>query len=670
MKALIKIILGLLLLVVLLVGGAAVALMTVDPNAYKGQLSSAVKEATGRDLSIGGDISVAFYPVLGFKAAGLEIGNPEGFSGNDFVKAGEVQAGVNIMPLLKKKIEITTVRLVEPQITVIKNADGKTNLEMPKKDVAAKAETPKLDMSVEGIEVSKAKVIYIDKATGKTTTINPLNLKIPSYASGRDIDVVLDMVVQNSAPAKPMKFDLSATVKPDLGKGEFTLRNARANIDMGGAKASVTAGVIVNTKSEEIRISNLETDWQDTSIKGNATVKGFKEPAVTFDVSSPSVDLDALMPKKPGQAKDNNKQLLPVDVLRKLSLDGKVAIGSLKTAGLTLTNVSVPVKAKGGIINLNPLTLNMYDGALSSHIQIDARNNAPAFSLKGDLKALEMGKLLTAKMGQDYLTGVTNVAFDLNSRGNTMNALNSHSGGEISFDFGKGYINKWQLSRLLNQAIAYFETGKLDQAADDKVYFTSLDGTFSGQGGVFRNDNLVLIGPKSHALGSGSVNLGVQTVDYVVRVGGGDNPEKFAKKKHLPVRMTGPFSKPSYSIDMQALIQDVAGEKIEEKKQELMDGLFKKLDKKMNKTTEPTAAAPEAGTVTETTPAPAIENAPVPVEAAPTAEPAPAAVTPDAAPAEPVPAETPAAEAPENTPAEAVPAETAPAEVAPDAAAP
>lgn len=593
MKTLIKIIFGLVLLAVLLVGGAVAVLLTVDPNSYKTQISAAAQQATGRDLNIAGDISVVFYPVLGFKAAGLEMGNTPDFTEKDFIKAGEVQAGVKIMPLLSKKVEITTVRLVEPQITVIKKADGTNNLAMPRKDAAAKAETPQLDISVEGIDISKAKVTYIDKATGKTTVINPLNLKIPRYARGRDIDVALDMVVQNPAPARPMSFDVKTTVKPDLNKGEFTFRNLKANADLGGAKASATAGIVVNTRTEEIKVTDLVTGWQGTDLNGSVTVKGFKNPAVTFDMSSPSVDLDALMPKNPNAPQDRNKTLLPVDLLRTLTLDGKAGIGTLKTAGLTMTNVKFDVNARNGLLKIDPLTLNMYDGTLTTAVQIDARSGNPSYTLKGGLKGMEVGKLLVAKMGQDYLTGVSNIDFDLNTRGNTMNAINAAAGGQIKFDFGKGYINKWQLSKLMNQAIAYFETGKLDPNASDKVYFTSLDAAFNGQNGVFRNDNLVLIGPKSHALGNGSVNLANQSVDYTVRVGGGDDPEKFGKKKHLPVRMTGPFSKPSYSIDMQALIQDVAGEKIEEKKQEVMDKLFERLDKKAGKGGEPAAPAAE-----------------------------------------------------------------------------
>ncbi len=613
-----KIILGLVVLIVLVVGGAAVALLTIDPNSYKGQISSAVKEATGRDFSISGDINVLFYPVLGFNVAGLEMGSPAGFS-DGFVKASEAQAGVKLIPLLQRKIEITTIRLVEPQITIVKAADGKTNLEFPKKEDVAKAETRKLDISVDGIEVSKAKVTYIDKVTGKTTIIDALNLKMPGYAAGRDIDVSFDMVLNNPAPAKPMKLDVHATMKADPDKGRFSFRKLKSNVDLGGAVATVMADVDLNTKAQEIKVAGLEAIWQGTNLKGKADIKGFAKPSVTFDLSSPSVDLDALKPKATGAP--SNKPLLPVALLRTLTLDGQINIASLKAAGLDFTNLKTKISAQNGILKADPLTLNMYDGVLTSQLQIDARNATPAFILSGGLKDVEVGKFLTAKMGQDYLTGIANVNFDLNARGNSMNALNKSAGGPVVFDFGKGYINKWQLSKLMNQAITYFETGQVDPNASDKIYFTSLQGTFTGRNGVFSNDNLQMIAPKSHALGAGSVNLGSQSVDYTVRVGGGDNPEKFAKKKHVPIRIVGPLKKPSYKLDMQALIQDLAGEKIEEKKQELMEGLFKKLDKKKGKTeTSPVEApapevAPEAAT--ETTPESATPVAP---EAAPAEE--------------------------------------------------
>lgn len=585
MKTLIKIISGLVLLVLLLVGAAVVALFTLNPNDYKPQIARAVQQATNRELTIAGDMSVAYYPVLGFTAANITLGNTPDFAEKDFIKAGEVQVGVKLLPLLSRKVEITSVRLIEPQITVIKRADGRNNLAMPDrppgKGNVPQARTEDLEISVEGIEIAKARVTYIDKTTGATTFIDPLNLKIPRYAQGRAVDVALSMAITGKAGAKPTKLDVNTTVKPDLKNATYSLQNLKADIDLGGTKASATAAVMVDARAEQISVTKLAALWQGTEVTGNATIKGFKNPHVRFDLASSGVNLEALFPANPAAKADKNKPLLPLDLLRALTLEGAVKIGTLQAAGLRMSDVKFDVDADKGLLKINPLRLNMYDGTLSTIVQIDARGNSPAYNLNGTLKGLAVGKLLVAKMGEDYVTGISDVTFDLNSRGNTMNALSGNAGGMINFDFGKGYINKWQLSRLMNQAISYFENGQLDQNASDKIYFTSLDATFNGTNGVFRNDDLVLIGPKSHALGAGSVDLGAQRVDYVVKVGSGDNPEKFAKKKHLPVRMSGPFAKPSYAIDMQTLIEDVAGEKIEEKKQEVMQKLFESLDKKM-----------------------------------------------------------------------------------------
>ena len=455
MKLLLKVIFGLGLLAVLLVGSAVVALLTIDPNNYKGQISSAVKQATGRDFSIAGDIDVLFYPVLGFKAAGLEMGNPSGFSEKNFINADEVQAGLKIIPLLRRKIEVTTVRLMAPNITVIKGKDGKTNLAFPKKEAVANAETAKLNISIEGIEVSKAKVTYIDKVTGKTTIIDALNLKMPGYAAGRDIPVSFDVVLNNPAPAKPMIFDLNATMKADPDKGQFTFRNLKSNVDLGGARAAITAHINLNIKTQNIGISDLEADWQGTAVKGKADIKNFAKPDVTFDLSSPSVDVDVLFPKKTGQA-NGHKQLLPAALLRTVTLKGAVSVGALKADGLLYNDLRINVNGRDGIVNADPLTFAMYDGAMTSRLQIDTRNAAPAFSFSGSLQGVEVGKLLMARMGQDYLTGVANVNFDLNARGNSVSALNKSAGGQVAFDFGKGYINKWHLSKLMNQAITYF----------------------------------------------------------------------------------------------------------------------------------------------------------------------------------------------------------------------
>ena len=49
-------------LVVLLIVAALVAPSFVDVNRYKPEITAAVKQATGRDLTIGGDIELTILP--------------------------------------------------------------------------------------------------------------------------------------------------------------------------------------------------------------------------------------------------------------------------------------------------------------------------------------------------------------------------------------------------------------------------------------------------------------------------------------------------------------------------------------------------------------------------------------------------------------------------------
>ncbi|NCC05091.1 MAG: AsmA family protein, partial [Proteobacteria bacterium] len=71
------------LLGLILLGGilAGVLLMTVDPNDFKPQIINAVRDNTGRELTISGNLGLEFFPYLSVSISDLELGNSEGFIG-------------------------------------------------------------------------------------------------------------------------------------------------------------------------------------------------------------------------------------------------------------------------------------------------------------------------------------------------------------------------------------------------------------------------------------------------------------------------------------------------------------------------------------------------------------------------------------------------------------
>ena len=90
---------------------------------------------------------------------------------------------------------------------------------------------------------------------------------------------------------------------------------------------------------------------------------------------SDEIDLDKILPASDSAAAEeqpaasagsgDDKIELPTDTLRSLNIDGSLNVGTFRASGLTMTDVSATVLGKGGVINLSPLTMNLYDGTYS-----------------------------------------------------------------------------------------------------------------------------------------------------------------------------------------------------------------------------------------------------------------------------------------------------------------
>ncbi|MFP6745444.1 MAG: AsmA family protein, partial [Alphaproteobacteria bacterium] len=89
MKTFAYIVSGVLALLILVV---VVAPFLLDLNDYKGDIAAAVKDATGRDLAIDGDIAVSLVPLPTIRVAGMRFANLDGATAPDMVRIGVVEA--------------------------------------------------------------------------------------------------------------------------------------------------------------------------------------------------------------------------------------------------------------------------------------------------------------------------------------------------------------------------------------------------------------------------------------------------------------------------------------------------------------------------------------------------------------------------------------------------
>ena len=71
-----------------------------DPNEYRDEISAAVKESTGRDLTIEGDLSLSLFPWLAIEVGRTELGNAEGFGDQPFLEFEAASLSIRLMPLI------------------------------------------------------------------------------------------------------------------------------------------------------------------------------------------------------------------------------------------------------------------------------------------------------------------------------------------------------------------------------------------------------------------------------------------------------------------------------------------------------------------------------------------------------------------------------------------
>ena len=110
---------------VVVAGGAFLA--SFDSNSLKPRIIAAVKQATGRDLTLQGNISLGFSLQPTLRLAEVSFANPPGFSRPQMATLERLDLKLALLPLLSHRIEIDRLVLVKPDILLETDAKGRPN---------------------------------------------------------------------------------------------------------------------------------------------------------------------------------------------------------------------------------------------------------------------------------------------------------------------------------------------------------------------------------------------------------------------------------------------------------------------------------------------------------------------------------------------------------------
>lgn len=210
MKLLAKIVFGLIIGVVLLFGAAgAYFKFFFDPNDIRANIAQAVEQETGRRFAIEGDLSISWFPWLGFDVGRTRLGEDPAFGDGDFLSFDSASARVKLMPLFSKRVEIDKLTLNGLEVTLVRNAAGADNwASLLSDDTGAPAEpaqTPQASSSfsteqIGGVELIDATIVLDDRQAGTRMSATALNARTGAIRPGKPVSLAADFTLTSDEP--------------------------------------------------------------------------------------------------------------------------------------------------------------------------------------------------------------------------------------------------------------------------------------------------------------------------------------------------------------------------------------------------------------------------------------------------------------------------------------
>jgi AsmA protein len=604
-------------LIVVVIGALLVVPHFIDANRYKPLLEKYVLEATGRPLSVAGDVRVSLFPWAGVSFTDLRLGNTPAFAERDFLTVKTFDVRVKLWPLLFRQIEADRLALNEPRLQLVTNKDGSVNWDFatksaqPKRTEAAGAAPesglPIASLMVGELIVQNGQIVMIDHRAGSRREISALDIALRDVSFDRPVRMTLSAKIDQKPLSAEGRFgplgrspgmgavplELAAEAFGQLklkvrGNLENLLAAPLARIDVEAAefsprrllaeigrplpptvdanvleRVSLRAGVTADAGSVAISDGVLALD--DSKLTFSAKAKEFAKPNLAFELQLDQIDIDRYLPLTSASGAGGPPAGAPVpktdsSPLRKLELYGNARIGKLTASRAKAEDLNLKIAAKDGVLALDPFSMKLYQGAAAGKTTVNFKGESPVTEVQLHLDKVQVNPLLKDVASKDFLEGSAQARIGLSTRGTDLSQIKQALNGKGALTFSDGAIVGVDLANMVRNVKTALG-GAVPTGAKPRTDFTELNVPFTIDNGVFQTPEASLKSPLVRLLAAGKADLVKETLHFRVdpKLVGTIKGQGDAKERSglgVPVIVSGTFASPSFRPDVESLAKD------------------------------------------------------------------------------------------------------------------
>jgi AsmA protein len=578
---------------IVIIGAIAVFLgpLFISTDDLRDSLFAQVESATGYRLRVSGPVQVSLVPSLDLVAEDVGLAQSGADDETELARAKVLRIGLQLSALLGGKVKMTEITLVNPVIVVphaVKTAEGENSGESG--GTAESAVAALQALSLDKLSIKNGTVILLgrDGTPGKRIEALDLEAALPSSDA-------------------PLTFDARALIDGDhfaavgsLGNfGQF-LAGATVPISLAmDAPSSIDERAVVDAtvsyRDASLALSTFTVKAGDKVLSGSASYKGnlvtlhpfsFSAsgntlsgslvadlsgavPAVNVAVSGQTLNLDSLLAKSnagPGSADADgagsgwSDAVIDFTPLRAATAKVKLAAGQLVYNGIKIADANLDATISGGKLKAELRQFQLYGGAGTLALDIDASGKVPAQRLRLSLVNFDAYPFLKDSAGFQNIEGTGAITLDLATAGASQRAMVSAVSGGAKFEFTNGAIRGVNIAKTVRNLSTGILTGWQANEAE-KTDFATLGASFTIANGQAQTADLTLLGPLVRMSGAGTVDLPARTLKFkvdpqIVASLEGQGGKTDLQGLGVPVIVAGPWARPSIYPDIEGILKD------------------------------------------------------------------------------------------------------------------
>ena len=306
MKSFSKLI-GLLLLGLLLLLVAAGFALThfFDPNDYKDEIRDLAREHTNLELELKGDIGWSLFPWLGIEITDAKVASAN-TPDDPFADLRLLGLSVQVLPLLRKEIQMSDIRIDGLSLNLHRNAAGQSNWEHIGKpqgadddattepqtqeeatssEQPASSSTP-LKLDINSLIVNGARIDYHDEQSGQQFNLESVQLTTGAIRDAEPVALKFSGFLGNAKPLIRARIELTTKASIDqilqrVLLDELTLSGEVAGEPLNGKTANFTVrgNLLYDQSAQVARWDNLKLSVNQLKALGELHVSELDKQA-------------------------------------------------------------------------------------------------------------------------------------------------------------------------------------------------------------------------------------------------------------------------------------------------------------------------------------------------------------------------------------------------------